>query len=618
MPSLTGQRVDKYDMLEEVGCGGMAVVYRSRDSVLDREVAVKVLHAHLADREESRLRLRREALTVAKLRHDNILEIFDYSGPDADESYIVTEFIHGPTLAEWLGGDAFQPRPVLAALIVHHLCLALAHAHDEGVVHRDLKPENVMIREQDGCIKLMDFGIAQILDQQKLTLTGQLLGSPAYMAPELINGQPIDARTDLFSISVLLYQIATGTLPFSGRNPHEVLNRIADAEYVAPSAICALVDEDLEAIIARGLARDPDDRYQSARSLAADLNEYARQMGVSPGDNELRSYFAEPHAYVEAIDHRACVALLEAARQAMQAGNTARTLRLLGRILELDPGNTAAEALLATVRQRGRRMRQLLLAGAVTAFAGFVSAGVMLMGPESTEEGLEARDPGATKPTAEGVVEIESSDPPIPVRTRTADSGHPTAPPVGTRAKRPETEFAKNSVRRASARRTARRSLGDRTTACKIRVDNLPVAQRRLYTLQGGDQSVRLKRSDAAEIQVPTAGLKVSLRDGPRYDGTKFIYPRDCEGGKLITLIAKPKPARVVFTDYPDEFVISCNKGCKGQYTPDNFPSLRIPLDSDRLELELTLRARGHRHRKETRSLQPGKNTWRANLKPGE
>lgn len=618
MPSLTGKRVDKYDMLEEVGCGGMAVVYRSRDSVLDREVAVKVLHSHLADREESRLRLRREALTVAKLRHDNILEIYDYSGPEAEESYIVTEFIHGPTLSQWINGDGFQPRPVLAAMIVHHLALALAHAHEQGVVHRDLKPENVMVRAEDGCLKLMDFGIAQILDQQqKLTLTGQLLGSPAYMAPELINGQPIDARTDLFSISILLYQLATGTLPFSGRNPHEVLNRIADAEYAPPSAVCSLVDEDLEAILARGLARDPDERYQSARSLAADLEDYLREMGVTPSDEELRAYFSEPHVYVERLDERACAALLLAADQAMQSGNTARALRLLGRTLELDPGNHRAESLLAAVRKRGRRMRQVLVAGAVIAFGGFVSAGVLLMQPDPDSRFLPEPREAAARPTAEGVVEVKSTEPtkskPVP-----KNSGSQADDPAKGPAKPRSATLAGNGSRTDLRDRPGRRP-GKSAAACKIRVDNLPVAQRRLYTLHAGDENVRLSRSsDTVEVEVPAKGVRVALKDGPRYEGAKYVYPGDCARGETITLVAKPKPARIRFTEYPEHFVVSCNKGCTGQFTPSDFPSLTIPPGRDRLEVDLTLRAQGHEHRKESRSLQPGRNVWRVSLKPAE
>ena len=334
MPNLVGTRIDKYEIQTEVGHGGMAVVYRGLDTVLNREVAVKVLHPHMAEREESRARLRREALTVARLRHENILEIYDYSGENAAESYLVTEFIHGMTLREWLD-TRWRPRPALAALVVHRLCVALGHAHKIGIVHRDIKPENVMIR-QDGCLKLMDFGIAQIIDHQKLTMTGQLLGSPAYMAPELINGKPIDARTDLFAVGIMLYQLATGALPFSGRNPHEVLSRIADAEYPKACTICPLVDDELEAIIAKALAREPDLRYQSAEDFARELERYLEEVGIPAAQDEATAYFVDWDRYVDQLDKRVCATLMQRAEAAARAGHSARAIRLLGRVLELE------------------------------------------------------------------------------------------------------------------------------------------------------------------------------------------------------------------------------------------------------------------------------------------
>ena len=334
MPNLVGTRLDKYEIQSEVGHGGMAVVYRGIDTVLDREVAVKVLHPHMAAREESRARLRREALTVARLRHENILEIYDYSGENAAESFLVTEFIHGMTMREWLD-TRWRPRPALAALVVHRLCVALGHAHKLGIVHRDIKPENVMIR-QDGCLKLMDFGIAQIIDHQKLTMTGQLLGSPAYMAPELISGKPIDARTDLFAVGIMLYQLATGALPFSGRNPHEVLSRIADAEYPKACTICPLVDDELEGIIAKSLAREPDLRYQSAEDFARELERYLEEVGIPASHEEVIAYFVDCDRYVDQLDKRVCTTLMTRAETAARAGHSARAIRLLGRVLDGD------------------------------------------------------------------------------------------------------------------------------------------------------------------------------------------------------------------------------------------------------------------------------------------
>src|SRR5450432_3378863 len=188
---------ERYRLLREVGQGGMAVVYQAVDETLKREVAIKILHQHLASEPESKARLEREAQSVAKLHHENILEIFDYSGPDSASSYIVTEFLGKHPISS----------PEIAALIAWEVGGALAHAHAAGIIHRDVKPENVMIRK-DGLVKLMDFGIAQILDYQRMTVTGQLLGSPAYMAPEIIEGKPLDFRTDVFSVGIMLYLLA--------------------------------------------------------------------------------------------------------------------------------------------------------------------------------------------------------------------------------------------------------------------------------------------------------------------------------------------------------------------------------------------------------------------------
>ncbi|HEY0135761.1 MAG TPA: serine/threonine-protein kinase, partial [Nannocystis sp.] len=376
MSNLVGTKLDKYEIQSEVGHGGMAVVYRGLDTVLNREVAVKVLHPHMAAREESRARLRREALTVARLRHENILEIYDYSGENAVESFLVTEFIHGMTLREWLD-TRWRPRPALAAMVVHRLCVALGHAHKIGIVHRDIKPENVMIRS-DGCLKLMDFGIAQIIDHQKLTMTGQLLGSPAYMAPELISGKPIDARTDLFAVGIMLYQLATGALPFSGRNPHEVLSRIADAEYPKACTVCPLVDDELEAIIAKALAREPDLRYQSAEDFARELERYLEEVGIPASQEEVIGYFIDCDRYVDQLDKRVCTTLMTRAETAARAGHSARAIRLLGRVLELEKDQKQAKSMLSRLRTRERTVKRLMVGAAAVGLTALGSgAGVL-------------------------------------------------------------------------------------------------------------------------------------------------------------------------------------------------------------------------------------------------
>src|SRR5512147_2235178 len=176
----------------------MAAVYLGRDTALDREVAVKVLHPHLASRAESRARFSREARAVARLSHPNIVEIYDYSGDEARDSYLVTEFIHGRTLRAFAEEVGFG-LPEVGVLLARALADALVHAHSAGVIHRDLKPENVMVAEGPRpAVKLADFGIARILaSEERLTMTGALVGSPHHMAPEILEGRETDARSDL-------------------------------------------------------------------------------------------------------------------------------------------------------------------------------------------------------------------------------------------------------------------------------------------------------------------------------------------------------------------------------------------------------------------------------------
>jgi serine/threonine protein kinase len=351
----------KYKLIEEVGHGGMAVVYRGLDTTLDREVAVKILHSHLAEQEESKQRFQREAQAVAKLRHENIIEIYDYSGIESDDSYIVTEFIHGQTLKEYLSRHPIS-HPEIAALIIVEVCNALSHAHQAGVIHRDIKPENIMIRE-DGWVKLTDFGIAQVVDVQRLTVTGQLLGSPAYMAPELVRGGQIDFRADIFSIGTLLYQLATSELPFKGKNPHEVLKRIAEVRYVDPEVANPIVGTQLARIIRKALASDPDDRYQSVDRLQADLMGFLALVNISEPRTELGRYFTSPKSYSQQLQEQIVSVLTDRGKAALSKRQTPRALEFFNRVLCADPNNQEVLAILDQVNRRRRLGRVVAVLG---------------------------------------------------------------------------------------------------------------------------------------------------------------------------------------------------------------------------------------------------------------
>ncbi|HVU50733.1 MAG TPA: serine/threonine-protein kinase, partial [Polyangia bacterium] len=351
----------RYRLLREVGQGGMAVVYRAVDETLKREVAIKILHQHLAADLESKARLEREAQSVAKLHHENILEIFDYSGPDSPSSFIVTEFIDGQTLKELLAARPIT-YPEVAALIAVEIGGALAHAHAAGIIHRDVKPENVMIRK-DGVLKLMDFGIAQVIDLQRMTVTGQLLGSPAYMAPELIEGKPLDFRTDVFAVGIMLYQLATGALPFSGKNPHEVLRRIVEGKFPDPRTLNKRLSDGLARVLGRALARRPDDRYPGLAQFTADLREHLAEAGLTDVKRELRAYFADPAAYEAALPARLAAGLSASADEALRAGRKGKAIEAWSRVLAFDPQNADVLSALRRLEGRARLRRIGLVAG---------------------------------------------------------------------------------------------------------------------------------------------------------------------------------------------------------------------------------------------------------------
>ncbi|MFH1131280.1 MAG: serine/threonine-protein kinase [Pseudomonadota bacterium] len=361
------RRLEKYTLLEEVGQGGMATVFRGIDTALNREVAVKILHQHLANQEESKQRFQREAQAVAKLRHENILEIYDYSGIESPESFIVTEFIHGQTLRDFMAENS-PPHPEIAVMIVVEMCKALEHAHSLGVIHRDIKPENIMIR-QDGRIKLTDFGIAQIVDIQRLTVTGQILGSPAYMAPELVEGGRVDFRTDLFSVGTLLYQMATGELPFQGKNAHEVLKRVADGRFLDPEIANPMIGKKLGRMIRKALARSPKDRYQTARELRTDLVDFLADVDVEDPRVELAAYFAYPREFGVQFQKRVVHSLTQRGKRALKTGNAPLALQHFDRVLCIDPNHTEVLRLLGQF-SRQRRLRRVLLVILAGTFVG--------------------------------------------------------------------------------------------------------------------------------------------------------------------------------------------------------------------------------------------------------
>jgi TolB-like protein/Flp pilus assembly protein TadD len=271
---MLGQRLGHYDVLEKIGEGGMGVVYRAHDDRLDRDVALKVLPAGTLADDRARRRLRGEALALARLNHPNIEAIHDFdtqSGVD----FLVMEHVPGPTLADRLMSGSFEEPEVLRLGL--QVAVALEEAHALGVVHRDLKPANIKVTPK-GQVKVLDFGLATLLKPageveatRSATEAGIVAGTVPYMAPEQLMGHPADARSDIFALGAVLYEMATGRRPFQGRTTAELTDAILHTVPQPPGRIHADVSRRLEDVIVKCLEKDPESRYQSARELAVDL-----------------------------------------------------------------------------------------------------------------------------------------------------------------------------------------------------------------------------------------------------------------------------------------------------------------------------------------------------------
>lgn len=454
---MTAPVLERYEIRSELGQGGMSVVYRARDRQLPRDVAVKVLHGFLAKQEDARQRFHREAVAVAKLHHPGIVEIFDYSGPDAPETYIVTELISGATLRDFFEKHGPFPHPEMGALIIAELCRPLAHAHQQGVIHRDLKPENVMVT-LDGHLKLMDFGIAQIQDGQKLTLTGTLLGSPAHMAPEVIDGERPDARADIFSLGTMLYWLAVGKLPFAAPNPSALFRRILEGQYDDPQELEPRIGNGLAKIIRRTLEPIRDARYGSVLELLADLENELLSVALTPAETKVRELLVDPKAFAEAARPEIVRALMEGARGALRARGYARALDRVNRVLAIEPGHLEARALAKSVGSRtALTQRKKALAGVLATAA--LASGVgyaWWFGPGASSEARSVDPPRAT-PTAV-LTQTQAtalSASPLPVASPSLE---PSPSPSTSAAPRPSVSLAPKPSPRPSGKPEPRSS----------------------------------------------------------------------------------------------------------------------------------------------------------------
>lgn len=263
-------QLGRYEILGELGHGAMGVVYKARDPLIDRVVAIKTINLGLAldEKKEYEERFYQEAKAAGRLSHPNIVTIYDV-GKSGDVAYIAMEFLQGRELRDIMDDGGLLPVDQTLD-IVAQVAQGLAYAHEHDIVHRDVKPANIMVG-RDGHVKITDFGIARMASSAVRTQTGMVLGSPKYMSPEQVMGKPIDRRSDIFSLGVMLYEMVTGEAPFVGENVNAIMYQTLNVAPVPPNKLNSAVPDMLNFIVAKALAKGLDDRYQDAKDFANDL-----------------------------------------------------------------------------------------------------------------------------------------------------------------------------------------------------------------------------------------------------------------------------------------------------------------------------------------------------------
>jgi len=395
---------DRYRTERELGSGAMATVLLAQDTELDRLVAIKVLHSHLLDDETHRARFRREAEAVAHVDHRGLLEIHDLL-VDSDEFLaIVMEYVTGPSLDEAL--EASPPLcPELASQIAIPLLEALAHIHDRGIIHRDIKPENILVGDEDGRPRLTDFGIAQVLDAASLTDTGSVMGSPAYMSPETVEGETVDARSDVFSVGAILYEMVTGQRPFSGRAPATLMRNIAEGRHRRADHVREAVGRRFGDILERFLSTDRQYRPASAQSAADILDDFVAD-AVGHERPAPKAWLDAPAEYSSRLRERVARRLKEVADAAIDGGERSRAVAVIERLDALDSGDIDIGQMLDDLDQRdgeksdesgeqdhGRRLRTVaVLALGLTAV---LALGAWWIGDDETATDIESEPPAS-------------------------------------------------------------------------------------------------------------------------------------------------------------------------------------------------------------------------------
>jgi len=332
--------------MEKIGMGGMATIYKAKQTSLDRVVAIKELHSHLASDKEIIERFEKEAKSVAKLQHENLVNIIDY-GKEGNSYFIAMEFVEGGlTFKDLLAKVKKFPIPI-ALRVVTEVLKGLEYAHDKGIYHRDIKPANIMV-SKDGSIKIADFGIAKNLESAGQTKTGQAVGTPAYMSPEQLAGRKVDQRTDLFSLGVMFYEILGGIRPFPGDTLHTIITQIIQTNPRPIEELDPLVPPEVASVVKKALEKDMDKRYSSATEMLKELQDYMQKESISLTKKDMAAFVADPNGYFQKQRQQDITEYMDKGSYYMNLGigRIDDAIAEFNKVMILDPNNAQAKELL--------------------------------------------------------------------------------------------------------------------------------------------------------------------------------------------------------------------------------------------------------------------------------
>ncbi|MBI5509947.1 MAG: serine/threonine protein kinase [Deltaproteobacteria bacterium] len=423
------ERIDRYEIRDVLGKGAMGSVYRAFDPKLHREVALKVVTADLARETKARERFQREARAIAALKHTNIVEIYDYSGEESEYLYLVMEKLDGDDLFNIMNAKGVLPEPAAAA-VGHELCLALQLAHDAGIIHRDLKPENVFLNGV-GRVVLTDFGVVKAI-REDAAVDGwaqktDVIGTPGFMAPELMMNRSLGPRTDLFALGALLYNITTGELPFDGASPVEMFRAAVAGKYTDPRKYNRLLSDEFCEVLDGCLQAKPKKRFRSAEQVRETLKGVLEANGVSDLRDDLRDFMRDSVAYNRMARRRATSYLLQRIKVAVKDKEEALANKMRERLLIVDPENDELQQISGFVMTdsghisvpsetpsrpqtlTGSAARWLYLAAGGLTGVTVILAGYLMLRPKS-------KAPADSPPTLEaGETPADEARPEVPV-----------------------------------------------------------------------------------------------------------------------------------------------------------------------------------------------------------